>query len=113
MRAAEVCARAIDKFAKTVDRGSILGRNRFGTKLRKLNKQYSVSTIAFGCWPWAASNTAEQGYFVKMLLHAQGHAQGHDKGHYHDHDLDHDLDHDKHHTTSVQDRLVFSASKGV
>ena len=54
------------KFPKTVDHGSILSRNRFGSKMRKLNKHDSFSTIGFGCWPWTASRTMEKQYFVKM-----------------------------------------------
>ena len=61
-----------------VDHGSILSRNGFGSKIEKLNKQVHFSTIGFGCWPWTASKTTEQRYFVKMLHHDQGHDQGHD-----------------------------------
>ena len=42
------------QFAKTVGLGSILGRNRFGTKIGKLNKHGCFSTIGFGCWSLTA-----------------------------------------------------------
>ena len=47
------------KFAKTVIHVSSLGRNRLGTKIGKLNKQMSYSTISFGCWTWKASKAME------------------------------------------------------
>ena len=42
------------KFAETAGHGSSLGRNRFGTKIGKLNKQSCFSTIGFGCWSLTA-----------------------------------------------------------
>ena len=53
MRSGSLCKRNY-KFAKTVDHGSILGRNRFGTKIGKLNKQVCFSTIGFGWWSLTA-----------------------------------------------------------
>ena len=65
MRSGSLCNRNY-KFAKTVGNGSILGRNRFGSKMRKLYKQVRFSTIGFDCWTWTASKTTEKSYFVKM-----------------------------------------------
>ena len=49
-----MCKRSYE-IAKTVAHGSILGRNRFGTKIEKLNKQMCLATIGFGCWPLTPS----------------------------------------------------------
>ena len=59
-KTAEVCARGIQKFAETAEHGSGLGRNRFGIKIGKLNKQVCFVTIGFGCLPSTASKTTKQ-----------------------------------------------------
>ena len=66
--AAEVCAKGINKIPK-IDHGSMLGRNRFGTKMRKLNEPKSLSTICFGCWTWTASKTTENDTSWQLMIY--------------------------------------------
>ena len=62
--AAEVCARRLKKSAETVEYGSMLSRNRFGTKIGKLNKQVRVSTIGLAVGHWQLTKTHTYTNFV-------------------------------------------------
>ena len=77
MRSESLCKRNY-KLAETTEHGSSLGRNRFGTKIGKLNKQVCVSNY----WLWLLVIDSLQKRlnkdFVKMLHPDQGHGQGHD-----------------------------------
>ena len=65
MRGRSLCKRN-QQFPKTVDHGSIVGRNPLGYKMRKLHTQETCLTIGFGCWPWTASKIMDKQYFVNM-----------------------------------------------